>query len=501
MIALAPLIVTFMLVSVVFTTIAMNNTSDSQQKVNTVKQINLDNIAMSGLDIAKEAISNGNYKTDETMYIDEKITNFNVLNSTSLESKMKNYELGKDKGIINIGYKENGNYVSVIIQAKKNNKSILLGFNFLFGNNFNLLPLAYAGKTSFSNVSMCSYEYDEINKKIGSLANPNFNFYINDSFTTPPNFLTNENATNESNINIHLENNNYFNVSGYDGVKNFYATGDVSVNNSSIENFYSAGTINSSIGTIVNEFENVDYTYASVNQTFENNNFNYTAETKKTLACGNDSCKNQTNCVEINSSKNIITAGDYNKLIITNSCKIDELILSGSKYSFVSIDIENNLDLKFSAPDVELNANEITIKDNNEFKYIGTEKNSYMIIASNEMTMNNNSKITCVDPRQCLIDTNDFKADNSIIQGSLLGRNSIDLKTVEVYGNIIGENLEADTGTKICNLLDENGVQLMSDDYFNLTANETMKENKINEIISQVLCKNYNDCVSKLNGE
>lgn len=942
MIALAPLIATFVLGSVVFTTIAMNNTSDVEQKVNTVKQINLDNIAMSALDIAKESIANGGYETQSVFYIEDdkgvkKDFGYKYLKSKTLKNKTINGLNFKDiinnednednednDAIIDIGYSQINERIYVLIKASKNGKDIFLGATFSLTGNQDILPLAYAGSGNIVGGSMCTMGYDKVNKTVGQVLNPDFNFYLDDKFYANPTFEVPTNATNEKDLQVHAKTG--VTVTGYKVIDKVYSAGNIVLQGgATVDTAVAAGNIKIDARSSAQEqVSNADYKYPDINSNFVDNNYNFTSKnidgtTKESITCGVGACKdlqsyssnscvqqtnpynsgtnktiwdygyniatnvdsclqqygtktylknnpytndpkksawnwgydnstsicstkyntsksydnidlfekqnnyinisyindsskikvdslnnkvhyndlndnednelngfklglqnpesdislfaksftlknvnveqkrgydwgidnpngncdtisldNNTNNIQIdnfdttngwtggnienvangygniyrggkgntftktydfgsiNQNKNVVIeldffeidswdygeklyiyinnskkiektyqylsitgtklsfnigsktylweredevhkikfeattnsngkltlsinntldenisnesmgidnvkvslkgstdehikgckegqsvynfikgaqnyakanfvmtqeikdnikaceegqtsyinkeisytansssdicvagynqkvlynnclnsntstgtcidtntktlpAGNYDKLIIGNNCNLD---LTGSDYSFTDVIIKNNVNMTFTNNNVEFKANNITVNNDSKFTYSGTNPNSYMIMSSNNMSMYQNSKIICADPRQCLVDTNVFNgADNATVQGSLLGRDTINLKKVNIYGNMIGENVESNNA-RICNILDENGNQMVGNTYFDVAAGNNLQVNKIAAIVGQALCKSYEDCITKMNNQ
>lgn len=823
MIALAPLLAGFILGGVVYTTLTINNQSEVTSKVVAVKQINLDNIAMSALDLAKEAIKTGGYETTSVFYIEGKDLGYKYLKSKSLDKTIQELKYAEisnntnEDAVINVGYRMVNNIIYVLIKATKNGKDIFLGVRFTLNGATDVLPLAYAGSGNISGGSMCTMGYDSTNHVLGSVLNPDFNFYLDSNFYANPSFTIPTNATNTKDLQVHAKKG--VTITGYKSIDKVYSGGDIVLKDgATVDEAVAVGNISvynrSSAGTKVS---GSNYQYPDINTSFTDNNYNFTAKnadtTKKTsITCGtgacndlssyntnaciaptnpynsgtnktiwnygyntatsnndclstygtktfsivnnpysfnpkksawnygynnstgdcsiykiinyadltsasnvyldygitsgsivfqwqnpyheerrtvtgvtpnwgpedekrlwiykfdnpatscsayvtsesnfnllssynikygivykngkvdkdpnhlnrlgyiwgasnpNGNCQTQYNtymnktdkwgqkygtiegkdyypwddykftqaCTEgktnlkwcsnaeafyndvflasetseplpksesqtacevgqsdyinrsitytttansnvcsdgynkkntyntclaknsgttgtcIDSNNVTLPSGNYDKLIIGNNCNLD---LTGSDYTFTNIVVNNNANMTFTNDDVTLKANTIDVKNNSSFTYSGVNPNSYMIMSSNTMTLANNSSVICTDPRQCLVDTNNFTgSNNSTVQGSLLGRDTISLKQSNIYGNMIGETVDTN-GAKICNVLDENGNQMMGNSYFDVAAGNNLQTNKIAQILGQALCNSYVDCIDKMNNQ
>lgn len=212
MIALAPLLAGFILGGVVYTTLTINNQSEVTSKVVAVKQINLDNIAMSALDLAKEAIKTGGYETTSVFYIEGKDLGYKYLKSKSLNKTIQELKYAEisnntnEDAVINVGYRMVNNIIYVLIKATKNGKDIFLGVRFTLNGATDVLPLAYAGSGNIIGGSMCTMGYDSTNHVLGSVLNPDFNFYLDSNFYANPSFTIPTNATNTKDLQVHGKN-------------------------------------------------------------------------------------------------------------------------------------------------------------------------------------------------------------------------------------------------------------------------------------------------------
>lgn len=200
-------------------------------------------------------------------------------------------------------------------------------------------------------------------------------------------------------------------------------------------------------------------------------------------------------CTESNSVT--IDSGNYDMLIIGNNC---DLTLLGDDYTFTKVVAKNNADINFEGKSVEFKANTIEMKNNSEISYNGTAIDSYLIISSNTTNLGNNSALMCTDPRKCLFDTNTMNAtNNSVIQGSILARDTANITQAKIYGNIISEKANT-VNADICNIIDSSGNQLMAKSYFDVAAESgsSFANDKITKLLSQVMCSSFQDCMTKL---
>jgi len=205
----------------------------------------------------------------------------------------------------------------------------------------------------------------------------------------------------------------------------------------------------------------------------------------------------------------VLPEGSYGKLVVEKGCNLE---LSGEKYSIGTIEINNKGTINITNNKTQLLSKNIYIGlgNNNtdaDISFETSDPQNFIQIQSENIQYGKGGKLSCKDPKTCLIDTNDLtmsstsstsSSNHPVIQGTVLVRNHAEFNNGELIGNIMAESMNA-TNSKFCNVVDKSGNQQVANQtFFDIINPNGTALNSMALRISTVICQNETNCLNNL---
>ncbi len=506
---LAGVILFFLLISTGAFYVASRFTADVKEVGTSVVYSNLAEVARSGLHITKEALY-GDPDWSDCQDANQNCSladsyGYYPLYSVSLVQTIENYTLNDIDLSIYIK-PVSANNVNVIVVAKNPNnyEKLVLGGKFNRIVATDKLPILYGGaSTTVLDGEVCSYYWDS--SQIVGVTSPNFSVYLNQDFYFSASILIPPQPAGPNPKDVRFFTNFSTEVRGYDVIDRLYSTGDVYLTNGAQVDYVEAGgtitTDRSSSCTVC--IENSDWQYPSFNTSFPDNALPSYIGQDLTINCG--------------AGDTTIPAGTYRSVTITgdgDTCTINITGAVNVRDFNVDQGSGNVVNLVVDPSAGQLNIQNLTVSGRNTVNI--DPQGSPLRIVGDTLTVANRGNLICQDPRLCLYDFNSVSLycytstffrrsfecsdyTSTVLQGTVLARNSFSSTASTVIGNTFAETVSTDN-SRMCNIVDATGTQILPSDldFFTLISNDPSLLDPIVAIIYQTVCPSYEDCAGNL---
>jgi len=521
-------------------------TSEQKIAIDAAERSKSVDIAISGLHIGKDALmSDANWNNGVGMdrNKDDVVSNGTfALYSESLDSDVENLDISKGKLSVKI-LPVSAKTVYMLSKGSYGKSKVILATTFNVTSVANQMPVTYAGGGSFDIASsLCSYSFDEDTNTVGAMTNPNFAIYNDAKFQLFGDILQPDLPDDDESIKdvrMHLDGQN---ESGWGGDKNFiigygdgldsvYSESDVYVGwGTDIGTVESGGDVtvsgSSNVGTVV---ENSDYEYPEVDTQMDDYTFDddtdgldyvcaaSSSDCKKTRkSCFFGICKLKNNgnvpisrCFVTNGSPITLPEGKYGSLTIRDGC---DLNMDGENYKIKKLNVYNGGNVQFGNPSMKLETKDTFIYKG-EMKLETGDRGNFISLKSETLTLTKGAKLTCADPKTCLVDTNDLVMGNWIealaaiflnydsgttLQSTAVVRHKATVYGANVVGNLIAEKLDK-IGGKFCNVVDKDGNQLVAQESFFDIIDSDNSLNPLMKEVQTIVCGSEQECINTLN--